>query len=314
MTAASPPLDTAVAMIVFNRPDNARRVLETVAAARPKRLYVIADGARAGKAGEAERVAETRALFDALPWPCEVIRNFAPENLGCRRRIVTGLTWLFEAEEQAIILEDDCVPVPAFFRYADAMLARYRDQPRVFSIGGSCFQPATEPPGHYFSDFATVWGWATWRDRWARYVAQPTDMDAVLDRHFAGRPLERAYWGHYVGLAVSGGIDTWDYQLLLSMWRQDALCCRPTQNLVANIGFGGDATHTADVGAWGPALTAHDSDSDFANGPASVAADAARDAWEADKVHGIRLKTVLALRLPILHRIRRRLLPRAGEA
>lgn len=313
MPAPSAPLQSAVAMIVFNRPDNARRVLEAVAAARPARLYVIADGPRPDRPGEAERVAETRALFDSLSWPCEVIRNFAPDNMGCRRRIVSGLDWLFEAEAQAIILEDDCLPVPAFFRFADAMLARYRDDRRVFSIGGTCFAPPADPPGHYFSDYSTVWGWATWRDRWARYVGDPTDADAILRRKFAGRPVDRAYWAHFIELALSGPISAWDYQLLLSMWREGGLCCRPTQNLVANIGFGPDATHTTVIGRWAAALTAHPSDSDFTAGPASVAADTARDKWEADTVYNVRLKTVLALYLPILHHIRRRLFPRPDE-
>ena len=48
-------------------------------------------------------------------------------------RQYTGFSWVFEKEEQAIILEDDCIPNLDFFRYCDEMLEKYKDDERALT-------------------------------------------------------------------------------------------------------------------------------------------------------------------------------------
>ncbi len=120
------PLETPVALIVFNRPETTRRVFAAIAAARPARLLLIADGPRTDRPGEVERCDEVRKIVTSVDWPCEVLTNFAEENMGCRRRVVSGLNWVFSQVEEAIILEDDCVPDASFFPFCAEMLERYR--------------------------------------------------------------------------------------------------------------------------------------------------------------------------------------------
>ncbi|MGL4541149.1 MAG: hypothetical protein ACRCUI_01400, partial [Polymorphobacter sp.] len=267
-----------VAMIVFNRPEVTRRVFDAVARARPAQLFVIADGARADRAGEAARVAQVRAIFDAVDWPCTVHRNFSDTNLGCKRRVISGLDWLFDAVPEAIILEDDCVPAPGFFSYCAEMLERYRDQPRIFSVSGTNFARTVEAPAHYYSNYALMWGWATWRDRWAHYVGDPVDAQRVVRRSWWRRPMDLAYWRRAFDWEKSGGIDSWDYQWILTLWRHRALCVRPTMNLVENIGFGADATHTTATNSPLANLPVYAGDGGFSAGPAVLAADERRDA------------------------------------
>ena len=101
-------------------------------------MLIVADGPRDER--ENEKCLATRAIVEAIDWPCEVERNYSRTNLGCRKRIASGLDWVFERYEQAIILEDDCLPNPTFFRFADELLNRYADDPRIGQISGDNFQ------------------------------------------------------------------------------------------------------------------------------------------------------------------------------
>lgn len=239
---------SAVAMFVFARPDTTARVLEAVRRARPRRLLVVADAARPGRPDEERRCEEVRALFSRIDWDCEVEREFAAANLGCRRRLSSGLDWVFSRVEEAIVLEDDCVPHPTFFPYCDALLERYRDEPRVMAVTGDNFQDGRRRGGgsYYLSRFMHVWGWASWRRAWRHYDVTLADWPArrrtdallrVLGDHRAAR-----HWAGIFDRVRAGKIDTWDYQWQYAIWVQDGLVATPNVNLVSNIGLEG--THT----------------------------------------------------------------------
>lgn len=245
----TPQLDTPVALIIFNRPDTTRRVFAAIRGARPRRLLVVADGPRPGRPGEAEACAEARSIIDAVDWPCDVQTNYAEANLGCKRRVSSGLDWVFQTVEEAIILEDDCVPHPSFFTYCTELLGRYRDDERVMHIGGANFQLGRRygDAAYYFSRYAHVWGWASWRRAWTHYNVElrrwPIERETILNQFETS--WEADFW-RFVGEATSAGkIDTWDYQWALACLERRGLAIVPNGNLVANIGFGPNATHTS---------------------------------------------------------------------
>lgn len=245
------PLQTPVAMLIFNRPEPTRRVFESIRAARPTRLLVVADGPRADRPGEADRCAACRAIATAVDWPCEVLTNFSETNLGCRRRVSSGITWVFDTVEEAIILEDDCLPHPDFFPFCAELLAYYRDDERVMHIGGSNFQGGRRhgAASYYFSRYAHVWGWASWRRAWRHYDVDMARWPADAARALAGvdHPDERRYWRFVWDMTARGRIDTWDYQWAFTCVSRDGLAVIPNANLVTNIGFGPDATHTIGI-------------------------------------------------------------------
>jgi hypothetical protein len=245
----------AIAFFIFNRPDTTARVFERIAMARPARLLVVADGPRPSRPGEAELCARTRAVIDAVDWECEVRTLYSDVNLGCRARVASGLSWVFEQAESAIILEDDCLPDPTFFRFCDALLERYRHDERIALVSGINFQPAGRPvtgDSYYYSCYAHVWGWASWRRVWKSYdVAIPLwpqvrQTDLLLD--VVGSRASAGAWRNIFDAVHAGAIDTWDYQLTFSCWVQHRLCIVPRVNLVTNIGFGEGATHTTQAG------------------------------------------------------------------
>jgi hypothetical protein len=236
--------------MIFNRPDTARQVFETIRAARPRKLLVIADGPRANKPGEAEKCAGTRAIIDEVDWDCEVHRNFAETNVGICQRISSGITWAFELVERAIILEDDCVPSPSFFPYCAELLDRYESDERVMMISGNnhLFGHAATADSYYFSRYPHVWGWATWKRAWAKYDVDMTQWPDIRDRklfdQYFPKMRERYHWEGIFQMVYNGKVDTWAWRWFYSMWANSGLCATPTRNLVENIGFTADATHT----------------------------------------------------------------------
>ena len=244
-------LTTPVVFIIFNRPDKTREVFREIARARPSRLLLISDGPRASREGEAERVAQTRRIASAVDWPCSVSTNFSEINLGCRERISTGLDSAFREVSEAIILEDDCVPDPSFFRFCQELLDKYRDDQRIGMISGDNFQKSyrLNSDSYYFSNNTNIWGWATWSDRWIGSY----DVKVEKWRKFKAQAQLSEFWddpaqqkSFEAGLdgVFSGTLDTWDYQWLFANRINGRLSIMPNVNLISNIGFDQDATHT----------------------------------------------------------------------
>jgi hypothetical protein len=239
-----------VLLLIFNRPDTTARVMEAIRGARPQRLYVAADGAR-NIAGEHEQCKEARCIATAVDWECEVKTLFRDVNLGCRFGVSTAIDWFFSHENEGIILEDDCVPSKSFFVYCDELLERFRHDNRIMCISGANFQQgrAVTPYSYYFSRYPHCWGWASWRRAWRHFDRRidhwPAYRDSrALESWSDGDPTFVDYWTDTFDRVAAGGIDSWGYIWTLSCWAQHGLTCLPVKNLVTNIGFGANATHT----------------------------------------------------------------------
>jgi hypothetical protein len=237
-----------VALILFRRPDRTRRVFERIREARPERLFLIADGPRSGNTDDARGCDQARAVVERVDWRCDVVRDYADENLGLKRRIPTGLDRVFDQVTDAIVLEDDCLPHPTFFAYCEELLERYRDDERVVHISGSQLLPdRPEATAYHFSRYVHIWGWATWRRAWRLFDLELTDWHAASETEREARlrsmfetESERRYWGHVWD--HSGEIDNWDAQWSYVPLSRGLLAANANRNLISNVGFGEDAT------------------------------------------------------------------------
>ncbi len=245
-------INTPVAFVIFNRPDTTERVFAEIAKAKPPKLFVVGDGARVGIEGEAEKVAAARAIIDRVDWDCDVLTNLSEINMGCKRRISTGLDWVFEQVEEAIILEDDCLPHSTFFRFCEELLTRYRDDKRISMISGDNFQfgMSVTQNSYYFSTYTHIWGWATWRDRWqssndVELIKWPLVRDAQCLQHLFNIKHESLYWKKIFEQAFCGKINSWAYGWFFENLLKGKVSVVPNVNLISNIGFGrDDATNT----------------------------------------------------------------------
>ena len=247
-------LNTPVAFLIFNRPETTGRVFAEIARAKPPKLLVVADGPRASRADEAGQCAQTRAIIDRVDWDCEVLTNFADANMGCKARVASGIDWIFSQVEECIILEDDCLPEPTFFRFCEEMLVRYRDNPRVGMVSGGNLQFGRKRgrASYYFSRYTHIWGWASWRRAWQLYdrdiALWPAFRDEGWSQTFFRTPGEREYWANSFQAVFDGKLDTWDCSWTFAAFTHGLLQVAPNVNLISNIGFGPQATHTHVVG------------------------------------------------------------------
>jgi hypothetical protein len=244
---------SAVLVIVFNRAEFARELLQAIGVARPRRVYLAADHPRPHVATDAPRCAETwQVARAAIDWPCEVFTLQSPQNMGPARFIPHAIDWLFRHEERGIILEEDCIPHPDFFRFCDELLERYAHDERVAMISGSQFVPGGWPCGgnsYAFVRLSQIWGWATWRRAWKNYDfemrAWPEQRRAGLIERTFKRGHDRRHWRRNFDHALE--IDSWDYQWCFARWQRGQAGIVPARNLISNIGFGPEALHTTAV-------------------------------------------------------------------
>ena len=243
-------LITPVVFIIFNRPETTQRVFEEIRKAKPSKLLVIADGPRDSHIGEKEHCDTTRKIIEKVDWDCEVIKNYSDINLGCKKRVSTGLNWVFENVEEAIILEDDVLPHQTFFRFCEELLEKHRHNENIMLVSGANVQFGRNKSdySYFFSQYCFIWGWATWKRAWKNYDIEmkswPEARDNGLLKEMFNRKAPIEYWKKIFDDLYAGKVDTWDGQWVFSCWIRRALTIQPNVNLISNIGFGIEATHT----------------------------------------------------------------------
>ena len=225
------------------------KVLGAIRKARPERLFIAADGPRKDHDGEAKLCEQTRSLVESgIDWECNVARLYRKENLGCRNAVSSAIDWFFSEVEEGVILEDDTLPTESFFRFAETMLERYRNDWQVMHVSGNNHQHGRirGDVAYYASRFAHSWGWATWRRAWNFYdigmLGFPEIWDGIAEKCSLSAELKE-WWKMALGNVSSGITNTWDFQWHYAVMKHLGLCLIPNRNLVKNIGVGNAATH-----------------------------------------------------------------------
>ena len=247
----SEPNSTPILFCIFNRPALTARVFEVIRARKPRTLFIAGDGPRNLNLDDDGKVEAAREIVSKVDWDCDVRTRFQSKNLGCKNGMASAISWAFEYTEELIILEDDCLPDPSFFGYCESLLERYRENEDVMMISGNNFQPKRRSDAsYYFSRWTHIWGWATWKRAWQNFDVHVSTWPQLkrskqLKSVFTD-PIEYAHWSRTLDSQYAGNIDTWDFPWAYAVWSNNGVSILPEQNLVKNIGFGGDATHTTD--------------------------------------------------------------------
>jgi hypothetical protein len=244
-------LDTAVLFIVFNRPDTTQKVFDVIKSVKPKRLYITADGPRKNNENDRIKSEECRSIVHQIDWECELKTLFRDENLGCRNAVSDAISWFFKHEEQGIVLEDDCLPDPSFFDYCQELLEKYKNTPEIMLISGNNFQNGIKrgDASYYFSRYNHIWGWASWRRAWQLYDVDMKTFSQKKEENFIQKIFYKKkiqnYWMKRFQKSHDGEINTWDYQWTYTIFSHHGISILPNVNLISNIGFGEQSTHTA---------------------------------------------------------------------
>ncbi len=244
-------IDTPILILIFNRPDKVRLLIERLSTLKPKYLYISADGPRTDKIGEKELCTEAQLIATTINWPCEVRTHFSVNNLGCKLAVSKGITWFFENVEAGIILEDDCIPNDSFFRFTSNLLEKYRDNELVMHINGTSFLPSAKydlKKTFYFSHLAHSWGWATWKRAWLHYDPEMKNLESLLETLKLNKAFKKEshakFWVKHLKHIRDRRVDSWANPWLYSVIQRNGLCITPVINLVSNIGFDKQATNT----------------------------------------------------------------------
>ncbi len=244
--------DIPVLFIIFKRKDVALQSFAQIKKVKPRKLYIAGDGARTNVTGEAEAVEATRrALIDAIDWDCDVKTLFQKDNLGCCMGVYTAINWLFENEEQGIIIEDDCVMRDSFFPFVEEMLTMYADDKRIGMIDGANYITDIEIPDSYgFSRYKSTNGWATWRRAWklmdlGMSWRNTVFADSVI-KNMGYKSKDMRYWKYRIKAVDLNDVSAWDWQWYFTLAAHNMLGIYPKCSLTTNIGFGEGATHTSE--------------------------------------------------------------------
>ena len=245
-------LKTPVLFLIFNRPDVTALIFEKIKKQKPKYLYIAGDGPRNNREGEAELCEQTRKIATNIDWDCEVKTLFREKNLGCKVAVSSAITWFFQNVEEGIILEDDCLPHPSFFGFCEAMLEKYRDNEQIMHIAGDTqLADNMTDDSYYFSHIPHIWGWASWKRAWKDYDVEMKDFSIFLKKQKIKNVFENKYhqkdWLNILNKVYKNEIDTWDYQWCYTVFKKEGLAIIPNKNLISNIGFGENSTHTSEA-------------------------------------------------------------------
>ena len=242
--------NTPLAYIVFNRPHLTSRSFDVIKKLKPKHLFIIADGPRKGNNSDVSRCKRVREIVSYIDWECLVKYNYSEFNLGLKNRVSSGLDWVFEQVDRAIILEDDCIPHNDFFKFCESLLSFYENNDKISVITGNNFQNhrPNSSASYYFTKFCHCWGWATWKRAWSKYDGNiqfwPNWSKSESWINSFSDKSELKYWSKIFDSVYLNEINSWAYPWTACNWFNNSLSIAPNVNLVSNIGFGSDSTHT----------------------------------------------------------------------
>jgi hypothetical protein len=239
---------TPILIITFNRMDCVVQLIDKLRLLKPTKIYFFSDGARVEKKPEKKLVNDIREfVLSSIDWDCDLVTRFNAKNEGCKYGVSNAISWFFSREELGIILEDDCIPNISFFHFCQELLLKYKHDKRILHIGGTNPLSHTEiDPDYYFSNFNRIWGWASWKRAWAHFDPEINDWPRLKEERVLEQYFDEKTVSHYSGIlddVYEKKIDTWDYQWFLNRLL-NGLAIIPENNLVSNIGFNENATHT----------------------------------------------------------------------
>jgi hypothetical protein len=239
-------MNTPILFLVFNRPALTKIVFDEIKKTKPTRLFVAIDGPRKENNNDEKNIKEVLEIVTNIDWECDLQVLQRKVNLGCGLAVSSAINWFFSKVEEGIILEDDCLPSLDFFKFSEVMLEKFKNNKSIMAINGS--NPFSFESSNYsysFTSYNLIWGWATWKDRWAEYQYDLSNEESLkilyfLFLKFKFDLISIRSWHKHLKLVIQNKINTWDYQWIYTCFKKKGYIITPAHNLIKNIGNDSD--------------------------------------------------------------------------
>lgn len=245
-----------VLLIFFNRPDTLRIVFDKIKKVKPKKLYLAQDGPRNDNESDLINIMECRKIVENIDWNCQVYKKYEETNLGCGKGPAKAISWLFDNEEQGIVLEDDCIANESFFSFCTEMLEKYKEDERIFMITGCNLEVQSNyiDESYFFGYAGTNCGWASWRRIWKKmdyscsWVSDKITVERIKNlikciNKRASKKEIKIFKETNKLVNNNINISYWDAQFQSIRYLNHQLSIIPQKNLITNIGLGPTSTH-----------------------------------------------------------------------
>jgi hypothetical protein len=232
---------TPILLVLYNRVDETHNLFQIIRKIKPEKLYVAADGANKAIPLDYQICLKTRSII--MPeWECDAKYLFHDEHIGKSQNVLQAVSWMFEQEEEGIVLFDDNLPHIDFFHYCEELLEKYRDVPQIMHIGANYLERKKKylKNSYHYTAYSFIWGFATWRNAWQGFDLEirmvPEEVFKIIDK-YVSHPLEKMFCHRIHNVLRKHNLDYWEYQYNFHIWRNNGLCISPNVNLVTNVGF-----------------------------------------------------------------------------
>ncbi|WP_186496819.1 nucleotide-diphospho-sugar transferase [Synechococcus sp. TAK9802] len=220
---------------------------------KPRKIYIASDGAKSNTK-DIELVSKARQITELIDWDCELFTLYRPHNLGCKDAVSSAISWFFNCESSGIILEDDTIPAPDFFAYCQYMLEKYIDDKSIWMICGfNPKNPTAITNQAFLSQNPSVWGWATWADRWKEFdlelrdwPTKPIKFNSLVPKYV------KRFYKRIFNLVKNNTINCWGYQVTYMILKNNGHVVKPYTNLIGNIGTVGAHSTSKDLNHFTP--------------------------------------------------------------
>ena len=240
-----------ILLIVFNRPLCTEKLLNAIKQVEPSKLFIAIDGPRESNSNDRVNIDKSIDLIESnITWECEVTYNISKVNQGVKMGPFNAIKWFFSLNSMGIVLEDDCIPDISFFSFCGEMLERYALDTRIGIISGrNDVELVDSFDSYFFSTSGSIWGWASWARVIKNYSVNDIGylenikqniLSSTTDLFQAKRLTYHLKWAIFDDFVIK----TWDYQLHAFIKLNYQLYIIPKVNLIQNVGFGIDASHT----------------------------------------------------------------------
>lgn len=234
-----------ILFMVFNRPELTRRVWTEIKKAKPKKLYISADGPREGRPEDVIKCKLVREIVSDIDWDCDIKKLFHDKNLGCTLAGKTAFDWVFSMEDEMIQMEDDVLPTKSFFWFMQEMLEKYKNDSRIGIICSENFGIKYGNATYFYTTFGTSGGWAMHKRVYNLWEYKLDSLENTIDleefkKTFVSE-FQYKYWRKIFFDWKNKGGNTYDLQTLYLVHKYNLLNIVPNVNLNTNIGWDGEA-------------------------------------------------------------------------